>query len=122
MRVLLVDDEEELVATLAERLEMRGIEAVWASDCQSALDRLETAEFDIALLDVKLPNMNGLELKRLMEAKRPGMKFIFLTGHGSEEDFNACSAESGQQFYLIKPVQIEVLLTKLNEVMQGQGG
>jgi DNA-binding response OmpR family regulator len=122
MRILLVDDEEELVATLAERLEMRGFEATWASDWKKALDLLETAQFDIALLDVKLPGMNGLELKRLMEAKRPEMKFIFLTGHGSEEDFKACSAESGQQFYLIKPVQIEVLMTKLNEVMQGQGG
>ena len=122
MRILLVDDEEELVATLAERLEMRGFEATWASDWQTALDLLETAQFDIALLDVKLPGMNGLELKRLMEAKRPEMKFIFLTGHGSEEDFKACSAESGQQFYLIKPVQIEVLMTKLNEVMHGQGG
>ena len=98
---------------------MRGFEATWASDRKKALDLLETAQFDIALLDVKLPGMNGLELKRLMEAKRPEMKFIFLTGHGSEEDFKACSAESGQQFYLIKPVQIEVLMTKLNEVMQG---
>lgn len=121
MRVLLVDDEVELVATLAERLEMRGIETAWASECQAALELLDQQEFDIALLDVRLPSMNGLELKRLMEAKRPGMKFIFLTGHGSEEDFKACSAESGQQYYLIKPVQIEVLMAKLQEIFQRQG-
>ncbi len=77
--------------------------------------------FDIALLDVKLPSMNGLELKRLIEADCPWMKFIFVTGHGSEEDFNACSAESGRDFYLIKPVQIEVLVQKLNEVFAGAG-
>ncbi|WP_028318252.1 response regulator [Desulfobulbus elongatus] len=122
MRVLLVDDEEELVATLAERLDMRGIEAAWATDYRTALAMVEEKEFDIALLDVRLPEMNGLDLKRLIEARRPGMKFIFLTGHGSEEDFEACSAESGREYYLIKPVQIEVLVAKLNEICQGQGG
>jgi DNA-binding response OmpR family regulator len=118
MRVLLVDDEEELVATLAERLAMRGITTSWVTDYRAALDMVEHEPFDIALLDVRLPEMNGLELKRLLEVKRPSMKFIFLTGHGSEQDFNACSAESGKDFYLIKPVQIEVLMAKLNEIFQ----
>ena len=119
MRVLLVDDEEELVSTLAERLNMRGIDASWVSDCDSALEIIKSQQFDIALLDVKLPGMNGLELKRLMEIEQPEMKFIFVTGHGSEDDFIACTAESGQQYYLIKPVQIEVLMSKLNEIFQG---
>ena len=121
MRVLLVDEEEELVSTLAERLAMRGITTSWVTDYQSALDIVERETFDIALLDVRLPEMNGLDLKRLLAAKCPAMKFIFLTGHGSEEDFNACSAESGKEFYLIKPVQIEVLMAKLNEIFQQQG-
>jgi DNA-binding response OmpR family regulator len=121
MRVLLVDDEEELVATLAERLDMRGIDATWTTEYRQALAIVEEKEFDIALLDVRLPEINGLELKRLIEARRPEMKFIFLTGHGSEDDFNACSAESGKEYYLIKPVQIEVLIAKLNEIFQGQG-
>jgi len=118
MRVLLVDDEEELVSTLAERLAMRGITTSWATDYRSALKIVEQESFDIALLDVRLPEMNGLELKRLLEARCPAMKYIFLTGHGSEEDFNACSAESGRDYYLIKPVQIEVLMAKLNEIFQ----
>jgi DNA-binding response OmpR family regulator len=118
MRVLLVDDEVELVSTLAERLDMRGITATWVSDYRAALEAVEKEEFDIGLLDVRLPEMNGLELKRLMEARQPGMKFIFLTGHGSEEDFKACTAESGKEYYLIKPVQIEVLMAKINEIAQ----
>lgn len=121
MRVLLVDDEEELVATLAERLDMRGIEVAYATGYQGALDLVRERAFDIALLDVRLPEMNGLELKRRLEELRPGMKFIFLTGHGSLEDFEACSAESGKEFYLIKPVQIEVLMAKLNEIYPEQG-
>jgi DNA-binding response OmpR family regulator len=121
MRVLLVDDEEELVSTLAERLDMRGITATWVTDYRAALEAVDKEDFDIGLLDVRLPEMNGLDLKRLLEARRPAMKFIFLTGHGSEEDFKACSAESGREYYLIKPVQIEVLLAKLNEIFQEQG-
>ena len=121
MRVLLVDDEQELVATLAERLDMRGISATWVTDYRAALEAVERDEYDLALLDVRLPEMNGLDLKRLIEAKQPAMKFIFLTGHGSEEDFKACSAESGREYYLIKPVQIEVLIAKLNEICQEQG-
>ncbi len=122
MRVLLVDDEMELVSTLAERLQIRGIDAEWVTDCQSALDLVKTKTFDIALLDVKLPSMNGLELKRRLEIERPGMKYIFVTGHGSEDDFNACSAESGCEYYLIKPVQIDVLMNKLTEIFQGGQG
>lgn len=118
MRVLLVDDEEELVSTLAERLAMRGITASWVTGYRAALDIVEKESFDIALLDVRLPEMNGLELKRLLAARCPDMKFIFLTGHGSEEDFRACSAESGKDYYLIKPVQIEVLMARLNEISQ----
>lgn len=121
MRVLLVDDEEELVATLAERLEMRGYSVTWFTDYRAALAVVEEKTFDVALLDVRLPGMNGLELKRLLEAKQPGMKFMFLTGHGSEEDFQACSAESGCDYYLIKPVQIEVLMAKLSEVIEAGG-
>jgi DNA-binding response OmpR family regulator len=121
MRVLLVDDEQELVATLAERLDMRGISATWVTDYRAALEAVEREKFDLALLDVRLPEMNGLDLKRLIEAKQPTMKFIFLTGHGSEDDFKACSAESGREYYLIKPVQIEVLIAKLNEICQEQG-
>ncbi len=118
MRLLLVDDEEELVSTLAERLTMRGIDATWVTNYQEALAAVEREHFDLALLDVRLPQMNGLELKRLIAARRPEMKFIFLTGHGSEEDFKACSAESGPEYYLIKPVQIEVLMAKINELTQ----
>ena len=121
MRILLVDDEEELVATLAERLEMRGIAASWVTNYRAALQAVDQQPFDIALLDVRLPEMNGLDLKRLIEAKRPAMKFIFLTGHGSEEDFKACSAESGREYYLIKPVHIDVLVAKLHEICPVKG-
>jgi len=110
MRVLLVDDEEQLVSTLAERLEIRGIEARWVTSSLAALELVETETFDLAILDVKLPKMNGLELKKRLQTLHPDMKFLFLTGHGSEDDFKRGAAEAGKDFYLVKPVQIDSLL------------
>jgi len=113
MRVLLVDDEKELVMTMAERLRMRGIEAEWATSAEGALELLGTHTFDVAVLDVKIPKVSGLALKKKIEERRPGMKFLFLTGHGSHADFKRGSAEAGPEYYLVKPISIEDLISKM---------
>ena len=112
-RVLLVDDEQELVSTLAERLSLRGLDAHWVSSGEEALQKMDEIHFDVAVLDMKMPRMSGLQLKRKMQEKYPDMHFIFLTGHGSEEDFQAGSSEAGEDFYLIKPVNIERLVERI---------
>jgi len=121
MRVLLVDDEEQLVSTLAERLTLRGIQASWVTSGVAALELVETETFDLAILDVKIPKISGLELKKRLQTMHPEMKFIFLTGQGSEDDFKIGVAEAGEDFYLVKPVKIESLLEKMNEAMLQQG-
>jgi DNA-binding response OmpR family regulator len=118
MRVLLVDDEQELVSTLAERLALRGIEADWVATADNALKIVESEAYDLAVVDVKIPGINGIELKRRMQKKRPNMKFIFMTGHGSEADYQAASAEAGSQYYLAKPVKIGVLIEKMKEALK----
>lgn len=80
---------------------------------------MEKEQFDNASFLVSgLPGINGLELKRPIEARSPGMKCIVFTGYGSGEDPRACSEESGKEYSLIKPVQIEVLMVKFNEIPQ----
>jgi DNA-binding response OmpR family regulator len=116
MRVLLVDDEEELVTALAERLSYRGIEADWSTTGSGALELAELNAYDLAILDVKMPNFSGIELKRMLETTRPGMKYIFLTGHGSEEDFKAGSAEASR--YLVKPLDIDSLIETMRQVVE----
>lgn len=116
MRVLLVDDEEELVTALAERLSYRGIEADWSTTGSQALELADAQAYDIAVLDVKMPNLSGIELKKRLEKTRPDMKYIFLTGHGSEEDFRAGSIEASR--YLVKPLDIEALIEAIREVVQ----
>lgn len=114
MNILLVDDEEELVSTLAERLGFRGIEARWATSAEQAMEKIAAHHFDVAVLDVKMPRISGLELMDMIRQKQPDMKFIFLTGHGSEADFQQ-GCRSGACFYLIKPVRIDDLVGKINE-------
>jgi DNA-binding response OmpR family regulator len=118
MKVLLVDDEKELVTTLAERLNLRGFEAHWATSAEEALIRLQTESFDIAVLDVKMPKMDGLLLKRQMQERCPTMKFIFVTGHGSSQDFKAGALEVGSDYYLVKPLKIDDLLDRIREALQ----
>ena len=75
MRLLLVDDEIELVSTLAERLSIRGIDAQWATTGADALVKAEQQFFDVAILDLKMPKIGGLALKEKLLEKYPEMKF-----------------------------------------------
>ncbi|MBF0203099.1 MAG: response regulator [Desulfamplus sp.] len=118
MRILLVDDETDYVETLAERLSFRGIEAQWASSGQEAMQYLETNQYDLAVLDVKMPKIGGIELKKQIQKKYPDMKFIYLTGHGSEDDYQKGVADSVH--YLIKPVNIEKLVEMMKNAMEGR--
>ena len=117
MRILLVDDEQELVSTICERLRLRGIEAEWATSCKDALKRITTQQFDVAVLDIKMPQVGGLELKKCIQTQCPQMKFIFLTGYGLEQDFNVVMEEFGQDHYLFKPVDIDELITIIKIVL-----
>ena len=117
MRLLLVDDEIELVSTLAERLSLRGIDAQWSTTGADALVKAEQQFFDVAILDLKMPKIGGLALKEKLWKKYPEMKFIFCTGYGSEEDFGVISKQVGEEYYLVKPLDIEILIEKINAVL-----
>lgn len=111
MKILLVDDEVDLISAMAERLELRGFDVDWTDNGVEALQMARECVYDVAVLDMKMPRLNGLELRRLMSEKCPEMQFIFLSGHGSEADFKAGSAHS--VCYLIKPIKLEELIEKL---------
>ncbi|OGP57536.1 MAG: hypothetical protein A2V65_04340 [Deltaproteobacteria bacterium RBG_13_49_15] len=118
MRVLIVDDEEELASTLAERLCLRGIEAEWAGSAKDALKLVETSTFDIAVLDLKMPQVDGLELMRRIRDRQPKTQILFLTGHGSEELFRDVVKQCGESVYLIKPIDIDDLIDNMKSLME----
>lgn len=116
MRVLLVDDELEFVTTLAERLTLRGFKVDCATRGLDALALTEKNTYDLAVLDMKMPGTSGLELKGLLENIQKDLRFIFLTGHGSEADYVAgCSASA---CYLVKPVNIDTLIARMHEAVK----
>jgi DNA-binding NtrC family response regulator len=109
LRVLFVDDEEELVPTVVERLEIRGIEARGALSGDEALRLIEEGDFDVVVLDVRMPGLGGLEVIRRIREAHPGLAVVFVTGHGSERN-----AEEGMKMgafdYLPKPIDIDLLV------------
>jgi ActR/RegA family two-component response regulator len=118
LRALLVDDEREFVSTLAERLTLRGIETEWATAAEEALRLAGTRCFDVAILDVKMPGISGLRLREDLQKSCPAMRFVFLTGYGSEKEFQAASCQVGENFCLVKPVDIDDLIAKMMEAFR----
>jgi DNA-binding response OmpR family regulator len=108
MRVLLVDDEKKFVSVLAKRLKMRGFDVDHAFTGRDAIDMASKSTYDVMALDVKMPGMGGIELKEKLAKLNPDAHFIFVTGHGSLEDFTVGSSEASA--YLSKPVDIGDLI------------
>jgi DNA-binding response OmpR family regulator len=120
VKVLLVDDEVEFASTLTERLNLRGLETYCAFTAKDALELSKQHSFDLAVLDVKMPCISGLELAHRLGERHPKMKFIFLTGHTSEDDLEE-GLRTGAP-YLLKPVNIDVLMNKIREASsEGEG-
>jgi len=116
MKVLLVDDEQKFALMLSKRLELRGIPSQVFFSGEKALAEVETgSRFDVAVLDVKMPGIGGVELKRRLSAIDPQMKFVFLTGHGSGTDYETGGIEAGD--CLPKPLKIEQLIEALNRLV-----
>lgn len=115
-RVLLVDDEEEFVSALAERLDIRGIDTRVATDGEQALELMAAQSFDVIVLDVIMPGISGLEvLQRIKEQKIPSA-VILLTGHGSTRE-GLEGMRMGAFDYLMKPLDIDELITKMKEAI-----
>jgi CheY-like chemotaxis protein/cytidylate kinase len=107
-RVLLVDDERELVQTLSERLQLRDMGSAVAYDGESALKIVKEDEPEVMIIDLKMQGIDGLEVLRKVKQIRPEIEVIILTGHGSPADEEQCR-RLGAFGYLQKPVDIEQL-------------
>jgi DNA-binding response OmpR family regulator len=117
LRVLFVDDEEELVGTVVERLAFRGIEATGALSGAEALRLIGEQDFDVVVLDVKMPGLSGFDVLRTVRQERPGLSVVFLTGHGAEEDARE-GLRMGAFDYLVKPINIDALVQILRRAAQ----
>ena len=117
IRLLIVDDEVGFVNILAKRLSRRNMEVTSAYTGTEAIQRLRKQDFDVAVLDLKMEEMDGIEVLKIFKKMDPKMVVIMLTGHGSEQ-----AAREGIEFgafdYLTKPCELEELLAKIREAYQ----
>jgi DNA-binding response OmpR family regulator len=120
MRVLLVDDELELVSALTERLVMRGIDAEYASTGQEAIQRVGNNRYDLVVLDVKMPGIAGLALKKELRNIHPELKFLFMTGYGSDAVIDEIRQDAEGNIYLVKPVEIGELIRSMYQVLPAE--
>jgi len=116
-RVLIVDDEGEFVETIVKRLRDRGLEAEGALSGQDALALLDEREFDVCVLDYRMPGMDGIETLRHMKKKKPRMEVIMLTGHGSVES-GIQGLQLGAYNYVMKPAPLKDLLHQMEQAYE----
>lgn len=114
IRVLLVDDEKEYLHVLSNRLGKRGLDVVKASSGQEGIQALRRQDFDVAVLDLKLEDMDGLEVLKVFKRMDPKLAVVMLTGHGSAEAARDGIA-LGACGYLSKPCELQELLGKIKE-------
>ena len=112
--VLLVDDEKEFLATLVKRLNKRGLTVLEAYSGNQALNIIQTEMIDVVVLDVRMPEIDGLETLREIKKINPLIEVIMLTGHASIE-VAIQGMEAGAFDYLMKPMDINDLLYKLQD-------
>jgi DNA-binding NtrC family response regulator len=109
LRVLFVDDEEELVSTVVERLDLRGIDATGAMSGEEALTRIEEKPFDVVVLDVRMPGLGGFDVIKRIKHSHPDLEVILVSGHGAKEA-EETGLSLGAFDYLQKPVDLEDLI------------
>ena len=112
--VLVVDDEEVFVQTLAKRLTLRRFNVYTATRKERVFQTLEENRIDVVLLDVKMPDLDGIEATRDIKATYPLIEVILLTGHASMEA-SLEGMKLGAFDYLLKPVNIDELVYKIED-------
>ncbi len=114
LRVLLVDDEEEFITTLAERLSMRGVQTMVILNGKEALEAVSMHAPHIVLLDMMMPGIRGKDILAQIKATTPDVQVLMLSGHSNISDREEVMA-LGAFDYLAKPVRFDDLLKKLYE-------
>lgn len=115
LRILIAEDEEPIANLIKMNLRRAGYECVWAPDGEKAADLMEEQHFDLVLLDIMLPGINGYEL--LDYAKTLELPVIFLTALGSTEN-KVKGLRLGADDYLPKPFEIVELLARVEAVLR----
>jgi DNA-binding NtrC family response regulator len=119
IKLLLVDDEEGYVKVLSNRMGKRSIDVTKALSGTEGIQALRKEDFDVAVVDLKMEDMDGIEVLKVFKKMVPAMPVIMLTGHGSEKAAKD-GIESGAFDYLIKPCDLGELVEKIREAVRAR--
>jgi len=113
-RVMLVDDEKDFLETLCKRLTKRKLDVTSATGGREAITKIESVPIDVVVLDVRMPDMDGIETLKRIKKIKPSVEVIMLTAHADLEVAME-GMELGAFDYLMKPIEIDELLYKLQD-------
>jgi len=113
-KVLLVDDEEEFLEALSERMRAREMEVSTSTSPAEALKRIENESFDAIVLDFQMPEMDGLQVLKILKEKRPELQVILLTGHATLQK-GIEAMKLGAMDFLEKPADLDTLSDKIKK-------
>ena len=116
-RVLLVDDEEQFLDVLSQRLGTRGINAETSTSGEEALVKIKNRNFDAIVLDVMMPGMGGIETLKQIRKEHPELQIIMLTGQGTVGKAVEAMNEGAMDF-MEKPADINKLMDKISEAKE----
>lgn len=117
--ILVVDDEEALRTVLSSELENEGYTIASAGDGDDAINILRDRTFDLVLLDIKMPRVDGFEVLRFIKERFPSTKVIMLTGFADLK--NAIESKKlGAEDFVSKPYDLVDLLTTIERVLSGE--
>jgi DNA-binding NtrC family response regulator len=117
MKLLLIDDESDFRNTLLKRLQRRNVDVHGVESGEAALAWLANERVDVAILDVRMPGMDGIETLRQIKSRYPLVEVIMLTGHASMEAAIE-GMEIGAFDYLMKPMDMDELLYKAQDAFK----
>lgn len=117
IKLLIVDDEERFLESIAKRLQMRDFEVTTATRGAEAVEIAREEKFDLALLDLKMPGMDGKQVLQILKNEHKYLEVIILTGHGSMDSAVDCT-KLGAFSYLPKPYELEKLLDTLRQAYE----
>jgi DNA-binding NtrC family response regulator len=117
IKILIVDDENDFVETMVKRFGIRKMHIDSAKSGQEALDALANKDYDVIILDVRMPGMDGLEVLKLIRERAPLTEVIMLTGHASLEA-GMQGMNLGAYDYVLKPADFDDLLDKVRKAFE----
>lgn len=113
-KVLLVDDEVDFLETLSERMRVRDMDVTISASPLDAIKKVQEKDYDAIIMDLKMPQMDGLQLLKVLKEKNPDLQIILLTGHATVEK-GIEAMKLGATDFLEKPVDLEVLTEKIHK-------